>query len=366
MERIGSALPSPMIYLFYCALDDRPLIFWCHREHSRSILRPQFARQQIADLEQEEFHVQDLLEHLPSGSQGWTAETDLSPLFFRLTLDSATEFLFGQSVDSQIAALPDGAKAKQKASAVGQLDWTTFGPAFDNGTMALGHRGRLAHLYWLHNPQSFKDNCKTVQAFADYYVRLALTSSGSEEDSEKGQKKNRYVFLQELVKVTRDPVELRSQLLNILLAGRDTTAGLLGWTFYSLARDPARYQKLRQAILESFGPYSEKPSDMTFEGLKSCTYLQHVMSETLRLFPSVPLNVRSATKDTTLPLGGGSDGKSPVYVRKGQEVNYMVHVMHRRKNIWGPDADEFKPERWVGRRPGWEFLPVSRHLLIVW
>lgn len=73
----------------------------------------------------------------------------------------------------------------------------------------------------------------------------------------------------------------------------------------------------------------------------------------------MPINSRRATKDTTLPRGGGPDGLSPVYVQKGKEVNYVVHAMHRRKDLWGPDADEFKPDRWVGRKPGWEFLPFN-------
>jgi cytochrome P450 len=46
-------------------------------------------------------------------------------------------------------------------------------------------------------------------------------------------------------------------------------------------------------------------------------------------------------------------------VRRGQEVNYSVYVMHRRHDLWGPDADEFVPERWTGRRPGWEYLPFN-------
>ena len=324
------------------------------REHSRALLRPQFARQQVSDLELEEVHVKDMFKHLTTGGQGWTGDVDLSPLFFRLTLDSATEFLFGESVDSQNAALPGTIDRK------GKLDWTTFGPAFDAGTMELGRRGRLSELYWLHNPKSFRENCKVIQAFADYYVNLAL-SAPDDSSLEKGHptKARKYVFLQELVKATRDPVELRSQLLNILLAGRDTTAGLLGWTFYCLARDQDRLNKLRGIILEQFGPYTESPENITFESLKACTYLQHVLSETLRLFATVPLNSRRATKDTSIPRGGGPDGNSPVYVRKGQEINYTVHAMHHRKDIWGPDADKFNPERWGGKRPGWEFLPFN-------
>lgn len=51
---------------------------------------------------------------------------------------------------------------------------------------------------------------------------------------------------------------------------------------------------------------------------------------------------------TTLPVGGGPDGRSPVFVKKGTAVGYSVYVMHRRKDIYGEDADEFRPERWEG------------------
>lgn len=321
------------------------------------MLRPQFARQQVADLQLEEVHVQDMFKHL-TASGGWTDYVDLVPLFFRLTLDSATEFLFGQSVDSQIAALPGYThKAKQQ----GGLDWTSFAHSFDSATMCLGQRGRLAELYWLYNPQHFKNNCKDVHKFADYYVNLALTtdlSSLNDQNLETGQKKEKYIFLKELVQQTRDPIELRSQLLNILLAGRDTTAGLLGWTFFLLVRHPHVFKKLRETILNDFGTY-DQPKNLTFEDLKGCTYLQHTLSEVLRMYATVPLNSRRATKDTTLPRGGGPDGNSPIYVKKGQEVNYIVHVMHHRADLWGQDVEEFKPERWVGRRPGWEFLPFN-------
>jgi cytochrome P450 len=60
-----------------------------------------------------------------------------------------------------------------------------------------------------------------------------------------------------------------------------------------------------------------------------------------------------------LPRGGGPDGKSKIFVPKGSACDYSVHVMHHRKDIWGDDAEEFKPERWERKRVGWEFLPVS-------
>ena len=191
------------------------------------MLRPQFARDQISDLELEEIHVQDLLKHLQvdPATNGWTPQVDLSPMFFRLTLDSATEFLFGESVDSQTASLPSTAR-NGAAEVSEKLDWTGFAPCFDSATMSLGVRGRLSEKYWLYSPRSFHDKCKEVHKFADYYVNLALTtdlSAVKESNLEKGSHKEKYIFLAELVKATRDPIELRSQLLNILLAGEYAT-----------------------------------------------------------------------------------------------------------------------------------------------
>lgn len=79
----------------------------------------------------------------------------------------------------------------------------------------------------------------------------------------------------------------------------------------------------------------------------------------LRLYPVIPRNVRTAVRDTCLPLGGGPDGKSPVFVKKGQNITFDVYSMHRRPDIYGPDVDEFKPERWNSVRPGWGYLPFS-------
>lgn len=168
---------------------------------------------------------------------------------------------------------------------------------------------------------------------------------------------DRYVFFQALAEQTRDPIELRVQVFNILLAGRDTTSSLLGFIILILARDPARYKKLREIILEEFGTFNE-PQNITFMHIKSCKYLQWVLNETLRLYPVVPWNFRVANKDTTLPRGGGKDGESKIFVKKGTIVEYSVFALHRRKDIWGEDADEFRPERWDGRKVGWDYLPV--------
>lgn len=72
----------------------------------------------------------------------------------------------------------------------------------------------------------------------------------------------------------------------------------------------------------------------------------------LRLFPPVATNSRQANKDTVLPKGGGPDGQSPVFIPKGTTARYSTHSLHRRKDLWGEDAEEFRPERWQTHLPG--------------
>jgi len=64
-------------------------------------------------------------------------------------------------------------------------------------------------------------------------------------------------------------------------------------------------------------------------------------------------------QDTVLPVGGGPDGKSPIYVRKGDIVQVTKTVLHRDKDFWGSDADKFRPERWDGMKPFWTFVPFG-------
>ena len=77
--------------------------------------------------------------------------------------------------------------------------------------------------------------------------------------------------------------------------------------------------------------------------------------------------MRQALKATVLPVGGGSDGKSPILLRRQEAVGYSPYVMHRRKDLYGEDADQFRPDRWDPDPPkgpdltniGWGYLPFN-------
>jgi cytochrome P450 len=153
--------------------------------------------------------------------------------------------------------------------------------------------------------------------------------------------------------------ELRTECLNILLAGRDTVSSLLSNLFFTLARRPDIQAKLRTEIAQL------SSDSMGYEEIKDLKYLRAFINESLRLHPVVPGNARECVKDTMLPVGGGPDEKGKVFVAKGSIIGWSLWAMHRRKDIYGDDAEEFKPERWIdtpeakGIRPGWSFLPFN-------
>ncbi|KAG5368233.1 Cytochrome P450 52A12 [Yarrowia sp. C11] len=333
--------------------------------HSRALLRPQFAREQVSRLDSLEAHFQILkmcidkeMREKGNDSRGF----DIQNLFFLFTLDSATEFLFGSSVDSLVDFLDDPSVHTGDHGGVDEAARKGFNDSFNRAQELCALRSRLHTLYWIVGSvvkkEPFDRYNKEIKTFVDFFAAKALKARKEKDMSLMNN--DQYIFMYELVKETTNPVTLRDQMLNILLAGRDTTASMLSWIYFRLARDPKLYAKLREAVLEDFG---STPDAITFESLKQCDYLRYVLNEALRLYPVVPINGRTATRDTTLPRGGGPDQSQPIFIPKGQTVSYSVYWTHRDPRFWGEDAEEFIPERWdprngnIGR--GWEYLPFN-------
>ena len=85
-----------------------------------------------------------------------------------------------------------------------------------------------------------------------------------------------------------------------------------------------------------------------------------IRNSALRLYPPVPINSRFCKEMTTLPVGGGPDGKAPLLVLEGMSVAFSIYHVQRCKDIWGPNADEFYPDRWDKLEcPRWAYLPFN-------
>lgn len=206
--------------------------------------------------------------------------------------------------------------------------------------------------------REYNQHIQTLNDFVNPYVDEALAIPPEELE----KKSDGYTFLHAIAAYTRDRSVLRDQLVAVLLAGRDTTACTLSWTFYELANHPEIVERLRKEIEATVG-LSRPP---TYADLKNMRYLQHVMNETLRLYPVVPFNVRLALKDTTLPHGGGPDGLSPIGILKDTPVAYSTHYMQLIERNYPPVSDKFSdpalfdPSRWDHWQPKhWTYIPFN-------
>lgn len=317
--------------------------------HSRTLLRPQFSRDIISDLRVEERHLEDVWELLDTSLQeGWTSVIDLSPVFLNLTFGTSIEMLLGHKVNLQNPQDPQHQDTNDLSLEV-QSHYRIL-------SVLVYFKLLLGKKYWIVPDRSVSSHhSKAIRE----YLRSFITKSLEKPDT-RGEDKlgtgDRFVFLDELIKETRDPVELENEILGVLSAGRATTSLLLAWAFYFLAREPRVFEKLRSAIMDQFG---SAPGTITLKGLESCEYLRLVTRETLRVANVIPTLSRASLVDTTLPRGGGKEGMDPIYVPKGMDTRIALFAINRRVDIWGPDAEEFKPERWIERRAGLEFSPFG-------
>ncbi|KAJ7358446.1 cytochrome P450 [Mycena albidolilacea] len=138
--------------------------------------------------------------------------------------------------------------------------------------------------------------------------------------------------------------ELVAQTSMIILAGTDTTSSALNRIIHILALHPEVQAKLRAEIIDT-------KETLSHDELVGLPYLDAVIRETLRLYPPVTAMTRTVTQDCILPLSKpitGIDGRrlDAIAVPKGTEVYIAIAAANHNKAIWGPDALEFKPERW--------------------
>lgn len=124
------------------------------------------------------------------------------------------------------------------------------------------------------------------------------------------------------------------------ISGRDTTAQSLTWTFYLLMRHPDITQNIRTE-LHTLSPEQKTLglSSSTLPQPSSLPYTMAVFYETLRLYPPVPFEIKQCETATTLPDGTSLPQRSVVVS--------CIWAMNRSRTRWGPDADRFRPERWL-------------------
>lgn len=194
-------------------------------KHSREMLRPLFSLNRENIFTQVEEHTERLVSCIPTNKF-----IDLQPLFFQFTFDTTMFLLFGKSMNSLQANSTQDAASARKAE---------FADSFRISQDFLFRRGRLGALYWMVDSIGFRVHCSIVHKFINEAVQEALTAKYQD-----GKSADVHCFLDALIKESRDPRALRDQLLNVMLAGRDTTASCLTWALYVIVFLKARARLL--------------------------------------------------------------------------------------------------------------------------
>ncbi|KAJ7785145.1 cytochrome P450 [Mycena maculata] len=139
--------------------------------------------------------------------------------------------------------------------------------------------------------------------------------------------------------------DVLAQVPTFLVAGHETTSTALTWALFALTQNMAAQTRLREELL------SVSTENPTMEELNELKYLDCVVRETLRVYAPVTSTSRVALRDDVVPLGTPvTDNRGIVHetlrIRKGDTVPIPIVALNRDAGLWGPDAMEFKPERW--------------------
>jgi unspecific monooxygenase len=143
-----------------------------------------------------------------------------------------------------------------------------------------------------------------------------------------------------------DDLNIRYQILTFLVAGHETTSGALSFALYYLSRNPDILARAHAEVDGILGPHRD--AEPTFEQIAKFRHLRRVLDEGLRLWPTAPAFVRSPRETTVLSTGHT--------MRPDDWAIVVLPMMHRDMSVWGDDADEFDPDRFLpenarGRRP---------------
>ncbi|KAF7367008.1 Cytochrome P450 [Mycena sanguinolenta] len=316
----------------------------------RDMTRPFFEKHRISDFDNFDTHMEDAITQMKNRLREGYA-IDFQEVMGRVTLDSASAFLFGHDFRSLAEPLSYPHYVFQSSTAETKTKTpSSFARAFLGAQDTISVRMRYMDFWPLAEfwKDEIKEPMRVVERFLDPILDGVVTKRRAAKNApHSAQEKTAAepeTLLEHLVEYTDDIKTLRDELLNISVAGRDTVTCLTTFTIYMLAEHPDVLAKLRQEIFERLGEKG-RPS---VDDIKDMKYLRAVLNETLRLYPPVPINIRTSIKGVVLPPIKAGD--KPFYIPPNTMIPYAPIVMHRRKDLWGPDALKFDPERFIDER----------------
>ncbi|WCJ38596.1 cytochrome P450 family 86 subfamily C polypeptide 1 [Euphorbia peplus] len=262
---------------------------------------------------------------------------DLQEILLRFTFDNICTTAFGVGAGCLNEDLPEVpfAKAFEEATELTMFRFL-MPPSIWKPMkfLRIGHEKRLREAIRI--VHGFAD--ETVKNRRNELIKLGNLNDQSDllsrlMDSEYAQKGKNLEGV--------DDKYFRDFCVSFILAGRDTTSVALAWFFWLVNNNPDVEKTILHEINEILGNRNHENNEIIFtvEELTKMVYLQAALSESMRLYPSVPTELKEVMEDDVLPDGS--------VLKKGARVLYCIFSMGRMESIWGKDCLEFKPERWI-------------------
>ncbi|CAO2830526.1 unnamed protein product [Amaranthus hypochondriacus] len=265
---------------------------------------------------------------------------DLQDVFQRLTFDTTCLLVSGHDPGCLSLDFPD----------------VPFSKALDDAEEAVAYRHVLPENFWelqkwlgLGQAAKLSQAWKVLDHFIDKIIsmkREELSLNVKDEKEEEGIDLLTS-FLNQQVETTafdtKNDKFLRDTILNLMLAGRDTTSSALTWFIWLITQNPQVEEKVRNELNQTLNNNNNNNNNkwhvFQIEEINKLTYLHATLCECLRLYPPVPFQHKSPIKSDTLPSGHNVTPKN--------KIIFTLYAMGRMKGIWGQDCLEFKPERWI-------------------
>ena len=284
--------------------------FW---RHQRRLAQPAFHRKKLALLSQDMAYESEMMarEWEEKGKKG-PFEVNISDEMSRVTMKIVARALFGTEVDSVIDAVSDSITFLNEAGIHRILHPFTSPPLWvptsRNREFNL-HAKRMDDIIYGFIVERRKNP-------EDRHDLLQMLLDAKDEDTGEGMSDR----------------QLRDEVMTIFVAGHETTAMAMSWTFYLLTQNPWAWEKVREEANSVLGDRFP-----TLEDLRNLPYTRMVIDETMRLYPPAWLVGRK-------PIAGDTIDGFPL--PKKCNVLMGTYLIHRRPDLW-PDPEKFDPERFT-------------------
>lgn len=261
---------------------------------------------------------------------------DMQDMLMRCTLDSIFKVGFGTELNCLEGSSKEGSEFMKAFDESNALTYWRYVDPF----------WRLKRFLNIGCEATLKRNVKIIDDFVHEVIKTRKAQLEVQQESNVKQDiLSRFLMESRKNQKTMTDQYLRDIILNFMIAGKDTSANTLSWFFYMLSKNPLIEEKISQEVKDVTCSHESEPNieefvtKITDDTLDKMHYLHAALTETLRLYPAVPVDGRTSEAPDILPDG--------YKLKKGDGLYYLAYGMGRMSSIWGEDAEEFRPERWL-------------------